>query len=183
MAGAVLFGCMGGAMNAILERLRACDVLLVCGLYGSGKNDFARKYFHEGQWNRVSRNEIRRLIYEMTHFGETWQAARFSEEDDVLVKHIERKILEHYLHNKRKILVINTFATVKSRQRFLTLASEYKRKIAAVFLDMPLDYCLSRYRQNNPTMPESVLRSMSLKIELPDKKEGFHEILVMNPKS
>ncbi len=159
------------------------DILLVCGLYGSGKNQFAEKYFRHADYNRVSRNEIRRLIFEMTHFGERWQSEKFSEEDDVLVKHIERKILEHYLHNKRKVLVINTFATGKSRQRFVALAKEYKRTIGAVFINMPLEYCLSRYKEHNPTLPEIVLRSMATRIELPQKKEGFSEILEMKPKA
>ncbi len=114
-------------MNATLEKFNSFDILLICGVYGSGKNAFAEKYFKNGAWNRVSRNEIRKLLYEMTRFGETWESAKFSEEDDILVKHIERKILEHYLHNKRKVLVINTFATKKSRQRFVSLRQNIKK--------------------------------------------------------
>ena len=169
-------------MNATLEKFNSFDILLICGVYGSGKNTFSEKYFKNGTWNRVSRNEIRKLLYEMTHFGETWESAKFSEEDDILVKHIERKIIEHYLHNKRKVLVINTFATKKSRQRFISLASEYKKTIGAVFMNMPLEFCLSGYKKHNPTLPENVLRSMFQKIELPEKREGFNEILEVHPK-
>ncbi|MBN2436571.1 MAG: ATP-binding protein [Spirochaetes bacterium] len=165
-----------------LERLKSLDLLLVCGLYGAGKNELAQKYFNTGQWNRVSRNEIRKLMFEMTRFGSQWTAESFNEEDDVLVKHIERKILEHYLHNKRKVLVINTFATIKSRQRFLSIAKNFGRKTGVIYLNMPLDYCLSRYKKENPTLPETVIRSMYSKTELPDKKEGFEEVLVINPK-
>ncbi|HOU84811.1 MAG TPA: ATP-binding protein [Spirochaetota bacterium] len=169
-------------MNATLEKFNSFDILLICGVYGSGKNAFAEKYFKNGSWNRVSRNEIRKLLYEMTRFGDAWESAKFSEEDDILVKHIERKILEHYLHNKRKVLVINTFATKKSRQRFVSLAAEYKKTIGAVFMNMPLEFCLSGYKKHNPTMPENVLRSMFQKIELPEKREGFTEVLEVHPK-
>lgn len=168
-------------MNKTIEKFNNLDILLICGIFGSGKNEFAQKYFHNNVWNRVSRNEIRKHIYEMTHFGDAWESAKFSEEDDALVKHIERKILEHYIQHKRKVLIINTFATKSSRQRFLSIAAESKKTIGAVFLNMSLETCLAGYKKNNPTLPEYILRSMYQKVELPEKGEGFTEVLVLKP--
>ena len=166
-------------MSGELAKFNDLDIVLICGLYGAGKTEFSVKYLkHSGRF-RVSRNEIRKLMYEMTHFGDRWESEKFSEEDDVLVKHIERKIMEHYMHNKRKVLVVNTFSTKKSRQRFIALSKETKKTIGAIFLNMPLESCLANYKKHNPTIPENVLRSMYQKIELPDKKEGFSEILVL----
>jgi predicted kinase len=169
------------SMNELLQKFNSFDILLICGVFGSGKNDFARKYFHNGSWNRLSRNEIRKFLYEMTHFGESWESAKFSEEDDVLVKHIERKIMEQYLQHKRHVLAINTFATKQSRQRFVTIAAESKKTIGAIFLNMPLEACLAGYKKHNPTLPEYVLRSMYQKIELPEKREGFTDVLIIHP--
>ncbi|MDA3900917.1 MAG: hypothetical protein PF637_10405 [Spirochaetes bacterium] len=63
-----------------IERLKSLDILLVCGLYGSGKNEFALRYFDNGLWNRISRNEMRKLMFEMTHFGRSWMSESFNEE-------------------------------------------------------------------------------------------------------
>jgi predicted kinase len=79
------------------------------------------------------------------------------------------------------VLVINTFATKKSRQRFTALAKEMKKTIGAVYLNMPLEHCLAHYKSSNPTLPENVLRSMFHKQELLDKAEGFTEILTLHP--
>jgi predicted kinase len=168
-------------MNETLKKFNSFDILLICGVFGAGKNDFAEKYFKNGQWNRVSRNEIRKLLYEMTRFGESWESAKFSEEDDVLVKHIERKILEQYIQHKRKVLIINTFATKQSRQRFTAIAADSKKTIGAIFLNMPLETCITGYKKHNPTLPEYVLRSMYQKIELPEKREGFTDVLIIQP--
>ena len=168
-------------MNPEIVKFNSLDILLICGLFGSGKNDFSQKYFHNGAWNRLSRNEIRKNIYEMTHFGDTWESSKFNEEDDVLVKHIERKIMEHYLQKKRKVLVINSFITKRSRERFIMMAHEMKKTIGAIFLNMPLSTCLAGYKVHNPTLPENVLRSMVQKIELPEKHEGLNEVLIIQP--
>lgn len=168
-------------MPGALAKFHDLDIVLVCGLYGSGKTEFASRYFKNTDRYRLSRNEIRKLMFEMTHFGDKWLSEKFSEEDDVLVKHIERKIMEHYLHNKRKVLVINTFATKKSRQRFVALAQETKRSIGAIFLNTPLETCLAHFKDHNPSMPEYVVTSMHQKIELPEKKEGFSEVAIIQP--
>jgi predicted kinase len=166
-------------MNEVLKKFNSFDILLICGIFGSGKNEFAEKNFRNGLWNRLSRNEIRRHLYEMTHFKESWESAKFNEEDDVLVKHIERKIMEHYLQHKRKVLLINTFITKQSRQRFATIAAEQKKTIGAIFLNMPLEVCLAGYKKHNPSLPEYVLRSMYQKVELPEKREGFTDVLII----
>ena len=168
-------------MGASLAKFNDLDILLICGVFGAGKSEFATKHFRNSGRSRISRNEIRKLLHEMTHFNDPWESAKFTEEDDILVKHIERKIMEHYLHNKRKVLVINTFATKKSRQRFTALAKEMKKTIGAIYLNMPLEHCLAHYKSSNPTLPENVLRSMFHKQELLDKAEGFTEILTLHP--
>jgi predicted kinase len=168
-------------MNASLQKFNDLDIVLLCGIYGSGKTEFAERHFRDSGRHRVSRTEIRKLMYEMTHFGDQWKAEHFSEEDDVLVKHIERKIMEHYIHNRRKLLVINTFATRQSRQRFIAQAKESKKTIGAVFLNQSLAVCLAHYRKHNPSMPEYIVTSMHQKIELPDRKEGFSEVMVLAP--
>ncbi|MCX7029012.1 MAG: AAA family ATPase, partial [Spirochaetes bacterium] len=74
-----------------LAKFNDLDIVLVCGLPGSGKSRFASGVFKESGRRRVGRQEIRRMLYEMTTFGDPWSEERYSAVDEVLVKHVERK--------------------------------------------------------------------------------------------
>ncbi len=158
------------------------DIILICGLYGSGKTDFAMKYFLGKDRNRISRSEIRKSMYEMTNFGEKWTPDRFSEDTDALVKHIERKIVEHFSHQKKKILVINTYITKKSRQAIVDLARQTKKSIGAIFLNRPLEQCLERNGKSALAVPQEIIYKLNSRIELPDKSEGFDEVMIVTYK-
>jgi predicted kinase len=165
-----------------LAKIDYLDIILVCGLYGSGKTEFAVKYFKGKDRSRVSRSDIRKYMYEMTHFGERWKADLFTEDEDALVKHIERKTVEQLLHSKKKVLIINTFATKKSRQAFIDIARQTKKTIGAVFLNRPLEECLERNAKNELPAPQEVIYKLHHRIELPEKSEGFEEVITVTYK-
>lgn len=168
-----------------MNKIHSCNILLLGGLYGSGKTGFALKNFKDKSRYRISRIEIRRLIFEMTNFGAPWTAEKFAEEDDVLVKHVERKILEHYIHLKRNVLIVNTFHSEESRARFIKLAKDSKKSIGIVFLDAPLDFCFKHNAGRATTVPDHIVQSLFNKKVLPSKKEGFDEVIILDnyPKS
>jgi len=163
-----------------MDKLHNCNIVLLGGLYGSGKTEFAIKYFRSRSRYRVSRSEIRKLVYEMTNFGKKWTADMFSEEDDVLVKHIERKIVEHYLQNKRKLLVINTFTSVESRKRFIQIAKDMNKSLGIIFLDVPVEICLQNNEAKSAGIPAYVVQNLSNKKVLPSNNEGFSEVIFVN---
>ena len=171
--------CMIKEIAMDLAKFDKLDIVLICGLYGSGKNEFATKHFLGKDRSRVSRSDIRKHMYEMTHFGEKWEAGRFSEENDALVKHIERKIVEHFLQLKKHILIINTFVSKKSRSGLVDTARHMRKTIGAVFLNRPLEECLERNKRNVVVVPQEVIYSMFHRIELPEKSEGFDEVAVV----
>jgi predicted kinase len=162
-----------------LSRFDRLDIILICGLYGSGKNEFAAKHFLGKDRSRISRSDIRKHMYEMTHFGEKWEAGRFSEENDALVKHIERRIVEHFLQLKKHILIINTYVTKKSRHGIIEAAHQMKKTVGAIFLNRPLEESLERNKHNVVVVPQEVLYNMHHRIELPDKSEGLDEVAVV----
>jgi len=163
-----------------IEKFKTYNIVLLCGLYGAGKTEFANMYFKNSGLYRISRLELRKLMYEMTHFGEPWAAEKFNEEDDVLAKHVERKITEHFIQNKRNVLIINTFMTKKSRQRFISIAKENKKTIGAIFLDTPLEKCIEQSKRLSLNIPEYVIRQLHSKKELPTKLEGFNDVLIIH---
>ena len=162
------------------SRLDHLDIILVCGLYGSGKTEFAMKYFLGKDRSRVSRSDIRKSMYEMANFGEKWTPDKFSEDTDALVKHIERKIVEHLAHQKKKILIINTYITKKSRQSIIDLARQTNRTIGAIFLNRPLEQCLERNAKSTLAVPQEIIYKLYSRIELPDKSEGFDDVMIVS---
>ncbi len=163
-----------------LTKIHSQDIILLCGIYGSGKMEFAKKYFLGRERARISRSDIRKAMFEMANFGEHWTPEQFSEESDSLVKHIERKTVEHFLHFKKNVLVINTFTTKKSRRGIIETAHQMKRTIGAIFLNRSLEQCLARNGQSPLPVPQDVIYNLHHRIEVPEKSEGFDEVLIVN---
>lgn len=163
-----------------LSKFHLLDIIMICGAYGSGKTQFSRTYFGDTERRRISRTEIRKLLFEMTHFGKAWSPENFSEEDDALVKHVERKIIEHLLHIKKKVLIYNTSTTRKSLKRFLSMAKERNKTIGVIFLNTPLEKCIERNKKNVVEVPDMIIRRMFNNIEPPTKSDGFSEVLIIN---
>ena len=165
-----------------LTKFHHLNMILLCGLYGSGKTEFALQHFKGKDRSRISRSEIRKFIFEMTNFGELWTPEKFNDENDALVKHMEKKMLEQYIHFKHNLLIVNTFVTKKSRQGFIDIARQNKKTIGAIFIQRPLEQCLERNGRNKIAVPQHVIYTLHAKIELPAKNEGFDEVLTVTYK-
>jgi predicted kinase len=161
-------------------RFQNLDIVLVCGLPGSGKSHFARTHFMSSGRKRVNRKEIRRFLFEMTAFGQKWSEAEFDSQDEFLVKHVERKIVEHLLQSKQKVLIDNTHISLESRKTFVTIAHQAGKSIGAIFLDTPVSRCLERNRSREDALPERVIASLAAEKEVPDLSEGFKDVLVVD---
>ncbi len=162
-----------------LARFHELDVVVVCGLPASGKSHFAETFFRESGRKRVNRKEIRRLLYEMTSFGATWSESRYAGVDEHLVKHVERKIIEHLLQSHQKVLVDNTSVSAASREAYLSLAHQMRRTAGVIFLDTPAQTCLARNRKRPDPVPETVISNLAAAAEHPSVREGFKEALVL----
>jgi predicted kinase len=163
-----------------LARFQNIDIVLVCGLPGSGKSHFARTHFLKSGRKRVNRKEIRRLLFQMINFGQEWSEKEFESHDEFLVQHVERKIIEHLLQTKQKILVDNTHVSRESRKPYVAIARQASRSIGAIFLDTPVLKCLERNRGRADAIPERVISQLAAEKELPDVSEGFKDVLILN---
>jgi predicted kinase len=162
-----------------LARFESLDVVLVCGLPGSGKSHFCRSQFQASGRLRVNRKEIRRLLYEMLSFGRKWSEADFSSSDEFLVKHVERKIIEHLLQNRKKVLIDNTSVSASSRKSYLAIVQGMRKSIGLIFLDVPARRCLEQNRMREDPVPEMVISNLAAALDLPRPDEGFQQVLVL----
>ena len=162
-----------------LSRFQPLDLVLVCGLPGSGKSHFARTHFQATDRLRVNRKEIRSLLYEMLSFGKTWTEQDFSAGDDFLVKHVERKIIEHLLQNRNKVLIDNTSVSADSRKSYVAIAQALRKSCGVIFLDVPAVRCLQQNRLRADPVPEMVISNLAAGLNRPRPEEGFQEVLVL----
>ena len=165
--------------NPDLSKLLKLDIILVCGLPGAGKSYFSRKEFKGAGRKRVNRKEIRRMLFEMTNFGEKWSEQNFSSVDEHLVKHTERKMIEHLLTSGEKVLVDNTSVTPASRSLYVKIAKSMNKTIGVIFLDTDVSICIERNRLLEDPSPERIIARISAEKTLPVKSEGFNDILVL----
>ena len=156
------------------------DIVLICGIPGSGKSHFAKTFFKKEDRKRINRKEIRRHIYEMTSFGDKWKEEYFDEEGESLVKHVERKMYEQFLQNMDKVLIDNPSVTKSSRKNYFSLAEQRVKTTGVIFLNTPLMKCMERNKKRDDAVPDKVISTLFSSIELPDKHEGFDEILVIS---
>jgi predicted kinase len=163
-----------------IEKFQSLDIVLVCGLPGSGKSHFAGAHFRQTGRKRVNRKEIRRLLFEMTNFGQRWSEKEFASNDEFLVKHVERKIIEHLLQTKQKLLIDNTDISRESRKQYLTIAHQAGRSVGVIFLDTPVLRCLERNRSREDSVPESVISRLEAEKELPELSEGYREVAIID---
>lgn len=162
-----------------LGKYHDLDIVVICGLPASGKSHFAETFFKDSGRKRVNRKEIRRLLYEMTNFGATWSESKFAAVDEFLVKHVERKIIEHLLQNRQKVLVDSTGVSVSSREAYLSIASQMRRTVGVILLNTPAQKCLERNRKRPDPVPETVISNLAAAMELPSTREGFRETLIV----
>lgn len=164
-----------------IDRFKSFDVVLVCGLQGAGKSHFSRKYFKDSERKRINRKEIRRLIYEMTNFGDAWDESKFNEKNEYLVKHVETKIYEHYLFKNEKILIDDTSLTIKSRQHYIEKARKEGKSVGIIFLNTPIKKCLERNKQSDTPLNPTIITNLYSKIELPKepRKEKVNAAIII----
>jgi predicted kinase len=162
-----------------LAQFQGLDIILVCGLPGSGKSHFAGVHFSGTGRLRVNRKELRRLLFEMTHFGQKWSEKEFASSDEFLVSHVERKIVEHFLQSHKKLLIDNTSMSRESRKLYMTIARQAGRSIGAIFLDTPVATCLERNRSRDDSIPERVISNLQAEKELPEASEGYKEVMIV----
>lgn len=163
-----------------LTRFSTLDIVLVCGLPAAGKSEFAKKYFENTERDRVNRKEIHRMLYEMIHFGKKWSEQHFDALDDFLIKHVERKIIEQLLQNKRKVLIDSTSVSAESRKKYTSVAHQLHKTIGVIFINSKSLTCLERNRKREDPIPEQIIGRLSASITLPDRTEGFKEVLILN---
>ena len=162
-----------------LSRFKKLDLLLISGIPGAGKSYFVNHFFKDSERKRVSRRDIRKMLYEMTNIDKDWKEDCFSDEHETLVRYVEKKIIGHILEHHKTVLIENTNVTESSRRSYIQMAKLHHKKIGIIYLDVLLSKCVNRNQEREDQVPQSVIINLSASAVQPRRSEGFTEVLIL----
>jgi tRNA uridine 5-carbamoylmethylation protein Kti12 len=135
-------------------------LIILVGLPGAGKTTFTDLFLTSGiDIGVISQDTMGRKICENT-FLET-------------IKNYDMVILDR------------TNITKEDRQSWLKLSMLTQKQVLCIYLSTPLFVCTHRAknRENHPTIRkgggERIIKDLASRIEIPNKNEGFHNVIVL----
>ena len=98
--------------------------------------------------------------------------------DMLKTRHREKELFLKCVELKQPLVVDNTNATRKDRQRYIPYAKEYGFKITGYYFRSKLAEALNRNekRKQAEAIPEAGIRATFSKLELPSFDEGFDQL-------
>lgn len=145
------------------------ELLLTCGIPGSGKDYWVDKFMQEkpGLYIKLSADELREMI---------WPNLPEWKKNGLIFKTFFAYV-EILLKQNRNLIICNTNFNRKQRKRFVKIGKQCGATLTAVILRTPFEVCVKRNTKRERVVPLTVLESMRDKWVDPTKEEGFDNIL------
>lgn len=137
---------------------------LIVGASGSGKDYYARQFFHLHEY--INGDLMRSVIGK----DESDQEVNYK-----VFSTLER-MTEYLMKQELPIVIVNTNYNKKNRKIWLSLGKKYNYKINAVVMKTSFDECLERNLKRERQVPVDVIRKQFDGFEEPTTEEGFNDI-------
>lgn len=141
----------------------ACDVTMVSGLPGSGKDTWLVR--NRGDLPVVSLDDIRREL------------AVDPTDDQGGVTQLARERCRQFLRNKTSFAFNATNIARRTRRRWIDLFAAYDARIELVYLEPPFERLLSQNRRRAHSVPEQIVCRLAASYEPPTPDEAHAVIL------
>ena len=141
------------------------DLYMLCGIPGSGKSTWVKKYLDKFD-KHISRDEIR---FSMVAEDEEY----FSKETEVFKEYCSQ--ITENLNKGYNVFADATHINKGSRKKLLDNISGFDN-VFCIVIQNPLETTLKRNENRSGTrgyVPKSVIRRMHYQFEFPTHKEGF----------
>lgn len=164
-----------------------CDIILMCGIPGSGKDYIASQRFPDAKivsWDNIRVDIYKKYLDEYNVISRDTERELYQEAYDYCNKH---KInLNNYLRQEvesalksgyNQVIVSNTNLTRKRRRSTINLLSKLADKIGAMYVVTDYNTALRRNTERkSKQIPENVICKMSLNQQMPTLFDGFDDI-------
>lgn len=161
-----------------VDSVRDLDLVLVAGVQGSGKTTLTTQLFRDRV--RINLDEIR-FFYKRMTTGTEWRNDDWRPAIEPLFRKIEEDCLRFNLQSGQRVVVDNTNISRRSRAHYCSIAKTLGKTVGLLFLDLPLETCLTRNRGRPVKVPEPVLEEFFTVRELPSADEGFDVLRMVGP--
>ncbi|MCS7229068.1 MAG: AAA family ATPase [Candidatus Kryptonium sp.] len=155
-------------------RLTPRTLVVLCGVAGSGKSTFAKKFFKRTQV--VSSDHCRAMISDNPA-----NQAVSKHAFDLFYFIIEKRLLVG-----RLTVADATSLSKETRSQLIEIARKYGFRVVIIIFDIPVEICIERDKNRPRKVGEQVIRNQYVNF-LEAKKsiptEGFDEIFVLNEKT
>lgn len=149
------------APNTELYNDTNCEVILICGLPGTGKDTWIRVEYPD--YPVISLDDIR----------EEFGISPSGDQSEVI--RIAKSRAKQLLRNKQSFVWNATSVTPDIRSRLISLFNNYHAYVKIVFLETEWNENLRRNMERPNSVPEYVIESMLTKLTLPERFEA-HEV-------
>lgn len=138
-----------------------CEVVLMSGLPGAGKDSWVRKNLPD--WPCISLDALRReMKVDPT-------------EDQGAVAQVARERARALLRARQNFVWNATNTSRPIRQPLIQLFADYRARVRIVYVETPLPELLERNRRRAEQVPQAVIEKLASRMELPDLTEA-HEV-------
>jgi predicted kinase len=136
----------------------ACEVVLLCGLPGAGKDSWLQANLP--RWPVISLDAVRREL------GVSPEA------DQGAVAQEAKRRARALLRTQTSFAWNATNVTRAMRAKLIELFTAYRARVRIVYLEAPYDTLLDRNRSRAAPVPEAVIDRMARRLDLPDVTEA-----------
>lgn len=144
------------------------ELVVMCGLSGSGKSTWAKREADERGWEIVSSDDIRAELGDVND----------QSQNDKVFKIFYQRIRDNLKTNK-DVVADATFLTIKERRRILDEVKGIKCSKVCVIKATPFETCLEFNQARDRKVPESVIYSQRAKFQIPFHEEGWDDIYII----
>ena len=131
-------------------------ILLLMGLPGSGKTTYAKELVSDG-WVRSSKDDLRSMM----------DNGKWSKGNEKRVLRLRDQIIRDAVNSGSNVVVDDTNFEDRHRDHISALAEECGADFEVLFIDTPLEECISRNENRANKVPLSVINNMYKKYIAP----------------
>lgn len=144
---------------------------MMVGLPGSGKTTFA--YNIEKEAVVISSDIIRK---------ELWGSEEKQGDNKIVFEELEKRVMENLAADKSVVYDATNIKAKKRKDFLYRLRKIPNVNTVCMLMSVPYEQCLERNNERGRVVPEEVIEKMYMNFEVPQIREGWNQINIIQPK-